>query len=106
MQIIKNLSERITWLTQRVGSLAITKIEDRLYRVLTSIAEELGSVSHKGTATQFPLIHKDLSLLTLSILKSRGFKLAILSNGTPRMLDAAVNSAGIEKLIEHISKIV
>jgi 2-haloacid dehalogenase len=36
----------------------------------------------------------------LSILKGRGFKLAILSNGTPSMLEAAVKSAGIENLIE------
>ena len=36
----------------------------------------------------------------LSILKSRGFKLAILSNGTPGMLAAAVNNAGIETMIE------
>jgi 2-haloacid dehalogenase len=36
----------------------------------------------------------------LSHLKSRGFKLAILSNGTPAMLEAAVQNAGIEALIE------
>jgi 2-haloacid dehalogenase len=36
----------------------------------------------------------------LSILKSRGFKLAILSNGTPAMLDAAVKNSGIDDLIE------
>jgi 2-haloacid dehalogenase len=36
----------------------------------------------------------------LSILKSRGFKLAILSNGTPAMLEAAVRNSGIEDLIE------
>ena len=36
----------------------------------------------------------------LSILKTRGFKLAILSNGTPAMLDAAVKNSGIEDLIE------
>ncbi len=36
----------------------------------------------------------------LSILKSRGFKLAILSNGTPAMLEAAVKNTGIENLIE------
>jgi 2-haloacid dehalogenase len=36
----------------------------------------------------------------LSILKTRGFKLAILSNGTPAMLEAAVKNSGIEKLIE------
>jgi 2-haloacid dehalogenase len=36
----------------------------------------------------------------LSALKKRGFKLAILSNGTPAMLDAAVKNAGIDDLIE------
>jgi 2-haloacid dehalogenase len=36
----------------------------------------------------------------LSILKRRGFKLAILSNGTPAMLEAAVKNAGIDDLIE------
>jgi CRP-like cAMP-binding protein len=28
LQIIKNLSERITWLTMRVGSLAVTNIAE------------------------------------------------------------------------------
>ena len=36
----------------------------------------------------------------LSILKSRGFQLAILSNGTPAMLEAAVKNSGIDGLIE------
>jgi len=36
----------------------------------------------------------------LSILKKRGFELAILSNGTPAMLDAAIKNSGIENLID------
>jgi 2-haloacid dehalogenase len=36
----------------------------------------------------------------LSTLKSRGFKLAILSNGTPNMLEAAVRNSRIENLID------
>ena len=64
LQIIKNLSERINWLTSRVGSLAVTNIEDRLYRVLTSVAKEHGIVSPQGTVIQFPLTHEDLSFLT------------------------------------------
>ena len=64
LQIIKSLSERITWLTQRVGSLAVTNIEDRLYRVLTSVAKEHGTISPQGTVIQFPLTHEDLSFLT------------------------------------------
>lgn len=39
-------------------------------------------------------------LETLSILKSRGFRLAILSNGTPEMLDSAVDNSGITDLID------
>ena len=36
----------------------------------------------------------------LSTLKASGFRIAILSNGTPAMLEAAVKNSGIEKLIE------
>ena len=64
LQIIKNLSERIAWLTRRVGSLAVTNIEERLYRVLTSVAKEHGTVSRQGAVIQFPLTHEDLSFLT------------------------------------------
>ena len=48
LQIIKNLSQRITWLTKRVGSLAVTNIEERLYRVISSVAKEHGTLSPKG----------------------------------------------------------
>jgi CRP/FNR family transcriptional regulator len=64
LQIIKNLSERISWLTSRVGSLAVTNIEERLYRVLSSVAKEHGAMSPKGIVIQFPLTHEDLSFLT------------------------------------------
>lgn len=59
-----------------------------------------------------PDLHKDLMAAyldldcyaevpeTLATLKDRGFRLAILSNGTPAMLDAAVRNAGIKALIE------
>ncbi len=63
LQIIKNLSERISWLTSRVGSLAVTNIEDRLYRVLVSVAKEHGAMSSRGLVIQFPLTHEDLSFL-------------------------------------------
>lgn len=36
----------------------------------------------------------------LSTLKAGGFRIAILSNGTPAMLEAAVKNSGIEELIE------
>ena len=64
LQIIKNLSERIAWLTSRVGSLAVTNIEDRLYRVLNSVAKEHGTPGPEGVVIQFPLTHEDMSFLT------------------------------------------
>lgn len=64
LQIIKNLSERISWLTSRVGSLAVTNIEDRLYRVLSAVAKEHGTMSPQGAVIQFPLTHEDMSFLT------------------------------------------
>jgi len=64
LQIIKNLSARISWLTSRVGNLAVTNIEDRLYSVLCSVAREHGVSGPQGVIIQFPLTHEDLSFLT------------------------------------------
>ena len=64
LQIIKTLSERIDRLTARVGSLAVSNIEDRLYSVLTNVAREHGRQSKHGYVIQFPLTHEDLSFLT------------------------------------------
>jgi len=64
LRIIQNLSERITWLTDRVGDLAISNIEERLYSVLSNVAKEHGSTSSRGLIIQFPLTHEDLSFLT------------------------------------------
>jgi 2-haloacid dehalogenase len=41
-------------------------------------------------------------LETLRTLKKRGFKLFILSNGSPSMLDAAVKSSGLESFIDEV----
>ncbi|WP_022665858.1 Crp/Fnr family transcriptional regulator [Desulfospira joergensenii] len=64
LQIIKTLSERISWLTDRVGSLAVANIEDRLYRVLSNVAKEHGEQGPQGVVIQFPLTHEDLGFLT------------------------------------------
>lgn len=82
LQVIKNLSERVTWLTSHVGSLAVTNIEERLYRVLCNVAKEHGAESSQGVVIQFPLTHEDLGFLTgahrvsitraMSALKSAG----------------------------------
>lgn len=64
LQVIKNLSSRITWLTNRIGSMSLTNLEDRLHRVLLNVAREHGVRSTKGFTIQFPLTHEDLSFLT------------------------------------------
>jgi CRP/FNR family transcriptional regulator len=63
LQVIRNLSERIAWLTSRVGSMAVSNIEDRLFRVLSSVAKEHGTQCPEGLVIQFPLTHEDLSFL-------------------------------------------
>ena len=64
LQVIKTLSQRISWLTKRVGNLAVANIEDRLYRVLCNVAKEHGAQSPQGVVIQFPLTHEDLGFLT------------------------------------------
>jgi len=63
LQVIKNLSNRINWLTERVGSLSLTNLEDRLYQVLTQVAREHGVAGPRGFSIQFPLTHEELGFL-------------------------------------------
>jgi len=63
LQVIKNLSKRIAWLTTRVGSMSLTNLEERLYGVLVNVAQEHGTKHQKGLVIQFPLTHEDLSFL-------------------------------------------
>jgi len=63
LQVIKNLSNRINWLTTRMGSMSISNLEDRLYGILVSVAREHGDKSSRGFVIQFPLTHEDLSFL-------------------------------------------
>jgi len=42
LQVIKNLSSRISSLTDRVGSMSLTNLEDRLHRVLANVAANTG----------------------------------------------------------------
>lgn len=63
LQVIKNLSNRINWLTERVGSFSLTNLEDRLYQVLTQVAREHGVASPRGSQIQFPLTHEELGFL-------------------------------------------
>jgi CRP-like cAMP-binding protein len=63
LQIMRNMSERISWLTSRVGSASSTNLEERLYAVLTTVAKEHGRRTEGGLLIEFPLTHEELSFL-------------------------------------------
>jgi CRP/FNR family transcriptional regulator len=63
LQIMRNMSERISWLTSRVGDLSSTNLEDRLYAVLSTVAREHGAETAEGLSIGFPLTHEELSFL-------------------------------------------
>ena len=63
LQVIKNLTRRIDWLTSRVGSLSLSNLEERLYQVLSQVAREHGVPQRQGYSIQFPLTHEELGFL-------------------------------------------
>ncbi len=58
LKIMRTMSERIDWLTTRVGDLASTRLEERLYAVLTTVAREHGTSTADGLVIGFPLTHE------------------------------------------------
>lgn len=64
LQIIRNMSERIAWLSDQVGSLTVTNIEERLYKVLKNVAKEQGARAEQGYALPFAITHEELGFLT------------------------------------------
>jgi CRP/FNR family transcriptional regulator len=64
LRVIRKQSELIANLTTRLGDMAIPSLEERLYRVLISVAREHGIADNRGVHIQFPLTHEDLSFLT------------------------------------------
>lgn len=63
LQVIRNLSRRIDWLTSRVGSMSHSNLEERLYRVLANVAQEHGRQGRQGLELPFPFTHEDLAFL-------------------------------------------
>jgi CRP/FNR family transcriptional regulator len=63
LQVIKNLSQRIDWLTSRVGDMSYSNLEERLYRILLTVAQEHGNKIDQGITLPIPLTHEDLSFL-------------------------------------------
>jgi CRP/FNR family transcriptional regulator len=76
LQVIKNLSRRIDWLTSQVGGLNCSHLEERLYQVLVNVAREHGSLAHGGLRLDMPLTHEDLGFLVgahrVSITRAMG----------------------------------
>jgi len=63
LQVMKNLSKRISSLSSRLESMSLTHLGDRLYQVLRTMALEHGVKSKDGFVIQFPLTHEDLAFL-------------------------------------------
>ncbi len=63
LQVMKNLSKQISWLTHRVESMSLTGLEKRLYQTLLNVALEHGTRSGDGFIIRFPLTHEDLGFL-------------------------------------------
>jgi CRP/FNR family transcriptional regulator len=63
LQVIKNLSKRMTILSDRVESIALTTIAEKLYRSLLLVASEYGKKESKGFVIDLPFTHEELSFL-------------------------------------------
>ncbi len=57
------MSERIAWLSDQVGNLTVTNIEDRLHLVLQNVAKEQGSEDERGYVLHFSMTHEELGFL-------------------------------------------
>jgi 2-haloacid dehalogenase len=65
------------------------------------------SIDEPGLKDELMVLYLKLDLYpdvaeALKALRSRSMRLAILSNGSPSMLDSAVRHAGLDKLFEHV----
>jgi CRP/FNR family cyclic AMP-dependent transcriptional regulator len=63
LQVIKNMSRRMSWLSSHVESMALTTIVEKLYRSLLNVAEEYGTKSDRGFIVELPFTHEELSFL-------------------------------------------
>ena len=63
LQVIKNMSRRMSWLSSHVESMALTTIVEKLYRSLLNVAEEYGTRSDRGFVVELPFTHEELIFL-------------------------------------------
>ncbi len=75
---------------------------DALDFALASLKLDAGRLREPLMALYLKLGHYPEVPATLRALKARGLKLAILSNGSPRMLSAAVGNAGLGDVFDAV----
>jgi CRP/FNR family transcriptional regulator, cyclic AMP receptor protein len=63
LQVIRNLSQRISCLTDRAVSLSAASLENRLHGLLRQVAREHGTATADGVRLDFPLTHEELGFL-------------------------------------------
>ena len=63
LQVMRNLSKRISSLSSRIEAMSLTHLSERLYQVLRHVALEHGVKSQAGLVIEFPLTHDDLAFL-------------------------------------------
>jgi CRP/FNR family transcriptional regulator len=63
LAVIKNLAKRIDYLTGKLGALSEPSIEDRLYKTLLTVAEQVGTRAQGGWNLAFPLTHEEIGFL-------------------------------------------
>jgi CRP/FNR family transcriptional regulator len=63
LQMMRNMGERICWLTDRAKDSSVTFLEDRLLKVLTDLAREHGRRAQMGWSLALPLTHRELGML-------------------------------------------
>jgi 2-haloacid dehalogenase len=93
-----------TWLRSLMGTHADFWVVTR--DALNFALAEL-DISEIGLADELMTLYLKLDAFpevteALAALRARGKRLAILSNGSPSMLDAVVRHAGLEKTFEHV----
>lgn len=61
--VVRNLSRRIDYLTGKMGALAETNMEEKLYQVLICVAQQVGYESKGGWSLNLPLTHEEIGFL-------------------------------------------
>ncbi|MBI5444903.1 MAG: Crp/Fnr family transcriptional regulator [Deltaproteobacteria bacterium] len=61
--LVRNLSRRIKFLTEKLGALSEPMLEDRLYQVLVRVAQDVGHPRPRGWVIEFPLSHEEIGFL-------------------------------------------